>query len=507
MKMCKTCPAYVDSHEDQSTYFGRSIGPPVCYRYGHVLGLESQPEEVRDAVASHYAESCPSYGEPINITEPCETEVKIAARREADYLTTNDETVRSCRNCKNCVSDSQSFELFGIGANVCVVKGTVITNPREEAKHCSWRRGDGEVVDASDLCLFDTMKYDFRIPDDVAVAAYVSIDTSTDPQAYKTDKKVSAAEKRDGIRAWRAIEDPTGFVKEPIMTPIFDMAKFTDEERELIPQTGDDEHPELYVDFDGLTWMWAVETYQLRETIALVGPPGTGKTEFGRHMAWLTSAPFRRINFSENTDPDDILGSPQLADGRTFYEMGRLPVAWQSVGHLMLDEPNTAQDGVWQTIRSTTEGASGQLVLDAAMGVICHRNRFCWPMMSMNPAHDAKNLGTRELAQADTNRLSFYEVGIPPDAIERKIIRDRCAALDGFEISDETLNLVMKIAKDIRAASADNDFHDFWGIRQQIKVARKMRYYPAQKAYHLASLYAYPQDVRDLVVGFISTHV
>ena len=54
------------------------------------------------------------------------------------------------------------------------------------------------------------------------------------------------------------IVDPDGSGNEAFL-PVFDESFFTDAERRLIPRTGDDEHPEWYVDHQGLLYSLAVE--------------------------------------------------------------------------------------------------------------------------------------------------------------------------------------------------------------------------------------------------------
>jgi hypothetical protein len=116
-----------------------------------------------------------------------------------------------------------------------------------------------------------------------------------DPSLYETDRPVTQEQKDKGIRAWRKVVDPAteNFTFLPIYRPDY----FSDVERAKIPRTGDDEHPEDYIDHGFYVYKVSVLWMELDETPGLWGQAGTGKTEFFRHMAWLMQMPFVRISY------------------------------------------------------------------------------------------------------------------------------------------------------------------------------------------------------------------
>lgn len=500
MLTCKTCPSFLGDNDEVQAAFGKPIGEAMCKRYGYPLG---RPGLDNEQVLQHFALNCDSHG----VKAP-DVPVEIRSRvmdpdREVLAKGTTGLTCQTCLGCQNLVKPETVTQEFGWPLGLCKAKGSLVFKPLKEAKGCPWATPGAPTDDTLGLDLLDVYRPDFTVDTRLVVDRIVAQGSvQDDPATFESDVPVSDYDRSLGIRAWRKVVDHDG---EVIHLPIFDPAHFTVEERALIPRTGSDEHPELFVDYADLLQTFAIDSYTLDEALALVGPPGVGKTEFGRWLAWLMQVPFRRFSFSESTDVEDLLGSPEFKEGETRFRYGRIPQAWTRPGILVFDEPNTAPDAVWQTIRPLTDN-SKQLVIDMADGVPLDRHKYCFFLLAMNPSHDVRNVGTKEMAMADANRLTVVDVGLPPDAVERHIIAQRCA-LDGYAIPDKVLSAIMAIAGDIREMSEQGTFPDFWGIRQQIKVARKTRWYDLPTAYKRASLDFYEEEVRSNVLRSIEITV
>jgi MoxR-like ATPase len=144
--------------------------------------------------------------------------------------------------------------------------------------------------------------------------------------------------------------------------------------------------------------------------------------------------------------------------------------AWESPGIICIDEPNTGQPDVWQLLRPLTDNVK-MLFLDQADGRKVDRHSEAYLGFAANPAWDARNIGAEPLADADVSRLMHVEIDLPPEDVERRIIRDRCAE-DNFEISDEQLDLVISVGETIRSLSESSVFPGTWGTRNSIKWAR-----------------------------------
>lgn len=507
MKSCSSCPSFCGRSEATVT-FKRDNNSDVCIRFGHVLSRQSLDEKATENMRQSFASECPGYGLPRDSDKPPHfIEARVTAPDpEVLAAGATGKEVPSCKSCKNLVSSSAVYQEFEWSTDLCAATGRLIFRPNEDCKGCPFADPGRMRTTTDGLYLRPEYTPDFQLPVAAAVGAYVGLSGSDiEPSEYPTDQPVSEEDTRHGIRAWRRVEDPHG-TGHSVMLPIFNLNHFTEEQRALVPQTGDDEHPELYVDYSGLIYSLAVEWMELDETPAIFGPPGVGKTEGLRHTAWMMQAPFRRLSFNAESDPDDVIGKWVFADGETRFLEGRLTKGWRETGVDCLDEPNTAPDSVWQVIRPLTDN-SKQLVLDTATGQSVTRDPYCFPAMAMNPPWDARNIGTRELADADGNRLASIFIGMPPEPVERYILTERCK-IDGYDLPAKILNMLIKIAADIREAADPEHGHlpITWGLRPQIAVARKTRWYSLEMAYRRAITDRLEPQTSEEILQFVRDH-
>lgn len=498
VKSCRDCPAYLTDESEQRTRFGKAVGAPMCGTHGYVLG---RPGSDNEQAAIKFASKCEEYGMGLPATP-----VKIIPRMtkpDVDLLAKGEtgKECKTCTGCSNMLTSEATADTFGWPVNLCKAKGLAIFKPLRDAKGCEYAEPGPPTDDPTGLEIIDEFDRHYRVEDSMVLTSLVpgGVD-AVEPSTQPTEAPVSDEDKGT-IRAWFKVHNP--FNGRDYHLPIFEPEFFSDEERALIPQTGDDEHPELYVDHVNLLLTFAVDSWSLDETLCLVGAPGNGKTEFGRYLAWRMQVPFRRLSLTENTDPEDFLGAQAYEPSiGTYFSPGRLPQAWQSVGVLVSDEYNVAPDSILQTYRPLTDN-SKQLVIEDK---IFERNAYCFHLLTMNPDWDARNIGTRPMGDADGNRLSFAWVPEPPEPVMRHILRERCAA-DGFKISNDNLELIVRIGKDIREFSEQGIFPGSWGIRQEVKVARKLAHYDLTLAYQRAVLDSVDPETAKLVQQAIDSHV
>jgi MoxR-like ATPase len=296
---------------------------------------------------------------------------------------------------------------------------------------------------------------------------------------------VSENHKKDGILAWRKIVDPSNDSRATYL-PIYDPEVFTPEQRAKIPQPGDDEHPELYLDYSNAVYKIAVAWRELDETPMAWGPAGVGKTEIARHLAYLMQAPFERFSITASTELDELAGKMRFSPEKGMYfEYGRLPKAWASRCVILIDEPNVGPPDVWQFLRPLTDN-SKQLVLDASSGENVVRSDHTYLLMAANPSWDPRNIAANSIGDADSSRLYHIRFNLPPENLEKKIIAARIE-LDGWEIPEDQLRQMMQAANDIRQMSDDGTLPITWGLRTQIKVARALKWFSPLSAYKLAT--------------------
>jgi MoxR-like ATPase len=325
-----------------------------------------------------------------------------------------------------------------------------------------------------------------------------------DPSEYPTDRELLSEDKERGIRAWREIvDDETG---SSVFIPVYDPERLPDHLRLLVPKTGDDEHPENFIDYEGIVFMLSALWWELDETPMIWGPAGTGKTESLRHMAWLMQLPFHRLSVTATTEVEELVGQFSLKDGRTEFVHGRLPRAWRSPGVICLDEPNVGPPEVWQAIRPLTDN-SKQFVIDKNAGEIISRHPDSVLAMAANPAWDTRNIGADMIADADSSRLAHIAVDYPPFEIEREIMREWADEPDlGFAISETTLDTIVRIAGDLRGLAASGALTTSWGVRHSIKVAKLSRIWPLMRAYDIALMNFLDPREREVVRGTVKTY-
>lgn len=484
---CANCPSFLKASEGGKA-LGKSINGDVCGKFGIPLERPSgttpaQSKKIRETRAA----GCSEYGKPaahrpesVNLAVALPDPVIRSAARTEDSIN----ACTSCNMCSAFVGDVYVEEVLGWTAGLCRAKGElVLPNKRAvTARNCEYRSVGVQAKTLEGVILLPEYADGFGAVD-VFKAFKEARSMELEPHLYETDKPVSEDEAKDGILAWRKIVDPQS--SKFTFLPIYDINTFTEDERALVPKTGDPEHPEMYVDHFGGVYTLAVCWSELDETPAVNGEPGTGKTELFRHMAWLMQLPFRRMSITASTELDDLAGKMHYSpDKGTYFQYGRLPNAWMRPGVICIDEPNTGPPEVWQFLRPLTDN-SKQLILDVNEGesINCHTD--CYMGMAMNPAWDVKNVGTTQIGDADVNRLFHISVGLPPEALEREIIKER-VKLDGWDIDSLQLNMLMKIAKELRSLSEDGTLSISWAIRPQIKVARALRWFEPVIAYRRA---------------------
>jgi hypothetical protein len=514
-KSCVDCPSYLPP-DDVAGWFKKSIGAPMCSRFGHVLSKPGAPENVTVTIGKHYAKNCTYHGAPkpnmpptkplfqVSMGDPLVKVNGMPSQAERDM-------VSSCAGCQNYVAPHVVNQDFGWASGLCAATGRLILPGRlvPEARVCDWR-SPGSNRDYTEGILLQPVYADaFVMNDPIKSFLHRQGQPIVDPTEYPTDRPVEPEDDAAGIRAWRQIDDPNGSGNS-VYCPIYKTEYFDEAEQVKIPRTGDDEHPEWYADHAGAVYKIIVMWRELDETPAVWGDAGSGKTELFRHLAWLMNIPFERISITASSDLDDLAGK-YTAEGdgmggtNTPFLIGRIPKAWGKPNVLCLDEPNTADDpAVWHFIRPMTDN-SKQLVLDQWDGRRFARHDDCYLGLAMNPAWDPKNSGVVTLADADGNRLMHLFMPLPPAEIERAIIKQRCEA-DGYAITKDTMTLLMSIAVDLRGLIDDGSLPISWGIRPMIKVARATRWFGIRESFRVGVCDSLEPSQAELIMDVVKTY-
>jgi MoxR-like ATPase len=524
-RSCGNCPARLDINKQRISP-GKSIGAPVC---GIKLIPLSRPGGPEEKTFKHFAKDCKQYGTEIELEDTARQEqtpilYQISFPDPGAQLPTDpkNEPVTTCATCVNYVPGPVTRKLTGYMAGYCRAKGALLLDDRltKYAANCEDRKfaAAGQRVDETNrrshegikIILYPEYDLNFGKPKPIDIDAIHQLNLRIKPSEYPTDREVTVGQKLLGIRAFRRIQDPAMYGP-PIPIPIMDeMAVdregnriFSDADRARIPRTGDDEAPEAYYDHNGIVYKTAI-MWRLGLTPALWGPAGVGKTEAMRHIAWMMGMPFLRISVTESSELDDLFGKMMYEPSRgTYFQYGRIPLAWMAPNIFCLDEPNTGSPAVWQAIRPMTDN-SKQLVLDQNSGERIPKHRLCYLGMAMNPAWDIRNTGVAPLADADGSRLMHIEMDLPPEHVERKILHE-VLAKDGWDLPDanQAIDKIMPMAKEIRGLAESGAIPFSWGIRNQQKVLRIKRFARWVDAFRMGVTDSLEPDVRELVLQVV----
>lgn len=501
---CAVCPSAM-TDEELVGAAGKGIKGPTCAIKMLPLLRPDAPSDVQARTTITIAKGCDKFGQPalpLNQSARQETLMyKVGFPRPNPSVMDGTGTKpRSCQGCAHFVAPHEVHAETGWNAPLCLANGALLLGDRlptyaegcDKAVHKQWE-APGSV---KDFPFMPEYRKDFGKVNPMAAFRKTS---GTDPLDWPTDRPVTSKQQLAGIKAWRKIDDPAGH-GQPVYLPIFNPeARYpaghprageliiSEARRNKIPLTNDDEHPEDYIDHSGAVYKVAVMWRGLDETPAIWGQPGTGKTELFRHMAWLMAAPLDRMSITGSSELDDLAGKMHYNPEKgTYFEYGRLPLSWQEIGVLLIDEPNVGPPDVWQFIRPLTDN-SKQLVLDMNSGERIKRHDYAFLGMAMNPAWDARNVGAATIGDADARRLMHIYMGLPPREIEKEIIQKRCLEI-GYDPSDH-LDTIMDISTEIREMVDNGDLASVtWGVANNIKVTKAFKYFTPLTAYQIGVL-------------------
>lgn len=516
-RSCANCPSFLPQ-EKQGAALGSHIGGPVCGLKTKAIGRPNLPLLQIQKAQEVTAKKCDEFGKPHPGYDDRPGDKAIKFQVAMPEISVGDpnqpERVTSCISCDNFVPATAVMTLSGWMAGYCKASGDLLMQDRfsKYAAGCPDRSYtttplnpyDTQSLSGVRLMFLPEYQEGFGTVDPLIAARKMS---AIDPIDYPTDKPVLPAHDREGVRAWRKIVDPNGYGPD-IFLPIFHLDRFSALDQKMVPRTGDDSHPEDYIDHAGLVYKMAALWIELEETPALWGEAGTGKTELFRHLAWMVVSPFTRINITSSSEIDDLAGRTAYTPERgTFFQYGRVSKGWTRTNVMLIDEPNTGPQEVWEFLRPLMDGTK-QLVLDMNEGNILDLHRFCYFGVAMNPAWDTRNVGTNTLSDADSRRLAHIRVNLPPENVERQIIK-KVLMHDEWEPAkaDATIDLMMKCAKELRTMSADSVIPISWNIGLQLKVARAMKFFAPMEAFKLGAADALEQNHEQTILDIVTSHV
>jgi MoxR-like ATPase len=160
----------------------------------------------------------------------------------------------------------------------------------------------------------------------------------------------------------------------------------------------------------------AVATLLARGHLLIEDIPGVGKTTLARALAAAVGGTFRRIQFTSDLLPSDIVGTTVFDQGQFTLRKG--PIFANVV---LADEINRTTP---RTQSALLEAMSeGQVSIDDATHPLEQ------PFVVLATQNPAEHFGTYPLPESQMDRfLIRITIGYPAKAVEKDIVRDRTSA-------------------------------------------------------------------------------
>ena len=256
----------------------------------------------------------------------------------------------------------------------------------------------------------------------------------------------------------------------------------------------------------------AVAALLARGHVLFEDVPGVGKTTLSHALAQTLGLGFRRIQFTSDLLPSDVLGvsvyNPQTAD----FETRPGPIFTNVV---VADEINRAPP--------RTQSGLLEAMQDGSVTIDDRTFELPKPFLVMATQNPLEHHGTYPLPESQLDRfLMRITIGYPDDEAERRILTDANALdpvierlrrvlspdqvmqlqdrIEEVEVDPAILDYLMEIVKRTRATSK---------LRMGVSPRGNISLYRAARAYALTMgrTYLVPDDVRELVVPCLAHRV
>jgi MoxR-like ATPase len=205
--------------------------------------------------------------------------------------------------------------------------------------------------------------------------------------------------------------------------------------------------------------------------VLITGMSGNGKTEMVEQICAKMKRECFRVNITEDTDEDELMGSWRLVNGNMEWQDGPVVLALKRGAVLLLDEVDLATPKV-MCLQSPLEGKGcylkkiNQKVLPAdGFQIIATANT------KGKGSDDGRFVGTRVLNEAMLDRFDYcFEQDYSPRSVEKKIL---LKAMKKFGSVDESFadNLV-KWTEIIRKSFAEGAVDEIISTRRAINICK-----------------------------------
>jgi MoxR-like ATPase len=252
----------------------------------------------------------------------------------------------------------------------------------------------------------------------------------------------------------------------------------------------------------------AVVTLLSRGHLLIEDIPGVGKTTLARTLAAALGGTFRRIQFTSDLLPSDIVGVSVYDQSGKVFELKHGPIFANVV---LADEINRTTP---RTQSALLEAMSeGQVSIDDAT------HELPRPFMVIATQNPAEHYGTYPLPESQMDRfLLRVSLGYPQKSIERELLRERAGAdpvtavqpvvdlaavrklqdsVETIRVDDALLDYAMHIVEETRR-------HPAIGVGVSTRGA--LAWYRAAQAAALAAGrdFVIPDDIKGLAVACLA---
>jgi len=256
----------------------------------------------------------------------------------------------------------------------------------------------------------------------------------------------------------------------------------------------------------------AVITLLSRGHLLIEDIPGVGKTTLARALAASLGGTFRRIQFTSDLLPSDIVGVSIYDQQGKVFEFKRGPIFANVV---LADEINRTTP---RTQSALLEAMSeGQVSIDDTT------HELDTPFLVLATQNPAEHYGTYPLPESQMDRfLLRISIGYPARNVERELLRDRVGGDPIAKLSPviSDLGIVRKLQDHVESIRVDDALTDYAmsiveetrrhpGIAIGVSTRGALAWHRAAQAAALAAGrdFVVPDDVKSLAVSCLAHRV
>jgi MoxR-like ATPase len=200
--------------------------------------------------------------------------------------------------------------------------------------------------------------------------------------------------------------------------------------------------------------------------VLLEGVPGTAKTLLAKTLARLIDADFRRIQFTPDLMPSDVVGTQVFDVNRGVFYLKKGPIFTQIT---LADEINRAP--------AKTQSALLEAMEERQVTIEGERYPLADPFMVLATQNPIEYEGTYPLPEAQLDRFMFkIRVPYPPEEVEREVLRRYHAGFDAHNLDATGIQALIRPAdlpalrEEIRAVTVEEGI---FGYITQIATASR----------------------------------